>query len=174
MGWLLPLLLTLSSQGASRPHFLDPTCTCQGCFILCVPDSMFAGAGSRRLFIVPDWGFTEVLFPLICILRGEAQVICGMCRSLGLPFLGFLVQISQCFMKLFSPSPQGLRFCFQSSLRNSTVMFYQACFCRIVRQIELPHNVISFSSFLYHCCCEVCTLLTPDDLRSPIYCHQSG
>lgn len=46
-----------------------------------------SGAESRMLFIVSVWCFTEVLFPLICILR-DARVVHRMCRAAGLPSLG--------------------------------------------------------------------------------------
>ena len=45
-------------QNARRPHHFGPTCTFQGHFILWVPGSKFAGAGSRRLFSLPIWGLT--------------------------------------------------------------------------------------------------------------------
>ena len=75
-------------QGARRPHHFGPACTFQGHFTLCLPGSRSSGAGSRRLFIVPTCGLSEVSLLVICILSGEAQVVCSIFKALGLPSLG--------------------------------------------------------------------------------------
>lgn len=73
--------------GASRLYHFAPTWASQGHFTLWVPGYRFSRAGSKRLFIIPTWSFSHISLPLIWTLSREAQVVCNICRPLGLPSL---------------------------------------------------------------------------------------
>ena len=71
-------------------------------------------------------------------------------------------------MQTFGPPLQGLGVCLQGSLKNTIIMFNEACPHWIIWQVESPFNVVFFCPALYHCTCKMSPLITLDDLKCSI------
>jgi len=151
-------------------HQFGPTCTSQGHFPLWVPCSKFSGAESRRLFIVPTWDFNCISLPLIWILSGETQAVCNICRALDLPSLGLSFRsfsiLCSLLVHLCKDWESVFRVAFRKPLHCPIRPFLVGLYGRRNWQI-----VIFLSLPLYHCSCEKCTLVSFDDLKSPVCCH---
>lgn len=79
-------------QGVSRPHHFSPICTFRGYSILWVPGSQ---RGSRRL--LPSFGPTQLLVPVIWILSRVAHVVCNIFRAVVCLQMGLLLFLGHSF-----------------------------------------------------------------------------
>ena len=82
------------------------------------------------------------------------------------------IQVPQGFIESFHPPLQVVVVCLQSSLKNSVIMFNEACPHWIIWQVESPFSVVFFCPALYHCTSKMSPLVALDDLRCPVGRHQ--